>query len=190
VGDIIDLLGPLGRPFDLSIFHGKQEDLPTPILVGGGVGVPPMVALGETLTRMNLAPLAIIGARSAPEILCEVQFAALGITPLITTEDGSLGRAGRVTALLEEALERDRNAVVYSCGPFPMLRAVAALAACYGARCQVSMEENMPCGIGVCNGCVVAMLAGDSNASDYERYRRICIEGPAVWADEIDWETS
>jgi dihydroorotate dehydrogenase electron transfer subunit len=183
-GQVVDLLGPLGNPFDLEPFHVKQGL--QPILVGGGVGVPPMVFLGETLKEQGLEPLAIVGARSQAEVLCEPQFANLAIPCLIATEDGSQGRQGRVTLLLEEALTENPNSVVYSCGPWPMLHAVAAVAARFGALCQVSMEENMPCGIGVCNGCVVAMKQ-ESEGTDFERYRRVCIEGPAMWATEIDW---
>lgn len=186
-GETVDLLGPLGNPFDLAPFHVKQGL--QPILVGGGVGVPPMVFLGETLKQAGHEPLAIVGARSKPEVLCEPQFANLAIECRVATEDGSHGRLGRVTNLLEEALQENPEAVVYSCGPWPMLRAVAAVAEKYGALCQVSMEENMPCGVGVCNGCVVATQPS-GQSTDFERYRRVCIEGPAMWSTEIDWGKS
>lgn len=183
-GDSLDILGPLGKPFDLAPFHVKQN-APVPILVGGGVGVPPMVFLAKTFLEMGVMPKILVGARSAPDVLGDSHFSVLGLNMNVATDDGSRGRAGRVTGLLEEALQADKDAVVYACGPLPMLRAVAQVAARFEVTCQVSMEENMPCGIGVCNGCVVAMR---ETATDYERYRRICIEGPAVWSSEIDWE--
>lgn len=183
-GDHLDILGPLGHPFDLAPFHVKQN-APVPILVGGGVGVPPMVFLAKTFLVMGVTPGVLIGARSATDVLGESHFSALGLGVQIATDDGSRGHAGRVTELLEAALGQQQNAVIYACGPLPMLRAVSAVAARFEAPCQVSMEENMPCGIGVCNGCVVAMR---ETATDYDRYRRICIQGPAVWSHEIDWE--
>lgn len=200
VGDTLDVLGPLGCAFDTALFHVKQKFNPIPlkpILVGGGVGVPPLVFLGKTFVEAGYAPLMLLGARSASEVLGVKLFDQLHIETRISTDDGSLGQTGRVTELLSYALERDRRAVIYACGPLPMLRAVAGVAARYGAPCQVSLEENMPCGIGVCNGCVVAIKEnriGDqdekraNNASDYGRYQRICVVGPALWADKIDWE--
>ncbi len=222
-GETLDVLGPLGQPFDLSLFHVKQDEnqggrqgdeqsgnraiemgVRTPILVAGGVGVPPMVFLGATLKAMGIEPLMLIGARSAGEFLGLDDFRQLQIETRTATDDGSAGHAGRVTQLLEFALQTQPRAVVYACGPLPMLRAVAQMAARFGAACQVSLEENMPCGIGVCNGCVVAMKAdaeagceteGESQkekanlkGGDYGRYRRICVAGPALWANEVDWE--
>lgn len=215
-GESLDLIGPLGQPFDLRLFHVKQPEherqltpkadilLPVewessadirPVLVGGGVGVPPLIFLGKTFRAARLEPLTLIGARSAAEVLGVAQLGELRIETRVATDDGSDGHTGRVTELLEIALQNGPRAVVYACGPLPMLRAVAALSARYQAPCQVSLEENMPCGIGVCNGCVVAMKVGASshqsaaqNASDYERYQRVCVAGPALWADRVDWE--
>jgi dihydroorotate dehydrogenase electron transfer subunit len=182
VGDKVDVLGPLGRPFTLS-----KGDM---LLVGGGVGVPPLVMLAapKAASTDDSVRAAIIGARTAMEVLCLEDFAAYGVPVEVSTDDGNVGHHGRVTDLLEprlwEARERGALPTVYSCGPIPMLHAVAALCAKYGASCQASLEENMPCGIGVCNGCVIPVTgAGD----DYGRYRRICIEGPALWTDQIDW---
>lgn len=187
-GDVLDVIGPLGRPFDLTPFHVKQP--PLALLVGGGVGVPPLIFLAQTLRARQEQPLCLIGARTQADVLGATELAEIGVEARIATDDGSLGHAGRVTDLLENALSAlppERSGVVYACGPFPMLKAVAKVAARFGARAQVSLEENMPCGIGVCNGCVVAMKPS-SESSDYGRYRRICIEGPAIWAHEIDWE--
>lgn len=204
-GQILDLIGPLGRPFDLRLFHVKQpaeKDSPTssialsPILVGGGVGVPPLVFLGKSLREAQFEPSMLLGARGATEVLGLKPLGALGIPTHIATDDGSLGHHGRVTDLLEQALQNSPRAVVYACGPLPMLRAVAQITARFAVPCQVSLEENMPCGIGVCNGCVVAMKASamapeessQNGAAEYGRYQRVCVAGPALWADEVDWE--
>ncbi len=216
IGEDLDVLGPLGQPFDIQKFHVKQNGKiqTVPLLIGGGVGVPPLFFLGKTLKNLGLKPVMMIGARDHHDVLAVADFERLGIETQVATDDGSLGHTGRVTDLLSSALIQlslDKSesiasesiasrAVVYACGPLPMLRAVAALAAQFEVPCQVSMEENMPCGIGVCNGCVVAMKtdgvlpnsqeSGSLNNSDYGRYRRICIAGPAVWASEVDWEAA
>jgi dihydroorotate dehydrogenase electron transfer subunit len=178
VGDSVNVILPLGHPF---------AALPArAVLVGGGVGVPPMVMLASTHTATTEKLEAIVGARTRHDLIGVSEFAAMGITAEVSTDDGSAGHHGRVTDLLEARLQSATDAMptVYSCGPFLMLRAVAALCERYAAPCQVSLEENMPCGVGICNGCVVPVIgAGD----DYGRYRRICVEGPVVWAHEIDW---
>ena len=234
VGDEIDIIGPLGQPFDISpfgftqidenpgrksdnMFHVKQQ-ASSAIVVGGGVGVPPLVYLSQALAKKGVDVHSIIGARGASEIIGwhELSAACQGIA--ITTDDGSRGHHGRVTDLLTALIEQliveqagqTIKPIVYSCGPLPMLRAVAQICSETQVRCQVSMEENMPCGIGVCNGCVVRTRQpfADSNGngdkinaggltdnrvvgsewSPYRAYRRVCVEGPACWADEIDWE--
>lgn len=222
-GEEINLIGPLGQPFDLSpfeiatmqddVFHVKQT-VPNAITVGGGVGVPPLVYLSQTLQARGVAVHSIIGARTSAEIIGWSELSEVCQQVEITTDDGSKGHKGRVTDLLSSALNaavkndagQRVKPVVYACGPLPMLRAVAQLCAAAGLRCQVSLEENMPCGIGVCNGCVVRTRQPFANErprpqaditeerivgtewSPYRTYRRVCIEGPACWADEIDWE--
>jgi dihydroorotate dehydrogenase electron transfer subunit len=198
VGVQINVLGPLGIPFDVEpVTTGVAMNV---ALVGGGVGVPPMVALGNLLRQETSAVVsAFVGARTASDLIGLDDFLKLGILTTVTTDDGSTGHHGRITEPLEEWLKVSRETVVYACGPLPMLRAVALLCARYEVRCQVSLEENMPCGIGICNGCVVktlqpAAVTGSQQVGDewspYENYRRICIEGPAVWANEIDWEVA
>lgn len=184
VGETIDLLGPLGIPFDLSAFHVKQSR--RAILVGGGVGVPPMIFLAQTLRETGIEAQAIIGARGASDVIGPSDFAAMNVPAHITTEDGSVGTRGRVTDVLGPILEKQsENLTVFTCGPLPMLRAVAAICEPLAVPCQVSMEENMPCGIGVCNGCVVKVKSDDK--SPYAHYRRMCVEGPVCEAREVDW---
>lgn len=177
--DDVDVIAPLGKPFE-------DEDIST-VLVGGGVGVPPLAMLARQrfLAGHRATMQVIVGARSQADVLCLDDFSQCEIEPQVVTEDGSLGRSGYVTHLLEELLEHNKSVrVVQACGPWPMLRAVAHLCAQYNVSCQVSMEENMPCGIGVCNGCVVKMSEGED---EYSLYRRICVDGPVIWAHEVDW---
>lgn len=228
-GDEIDLIGPLGQPFDLSpfnlnsdenfvankLFHVKQRE-PNALVVGGGVGVPPLVYLSQFFREKGVKVQAIIGARGRAEVIGWEELSAVCEKVSVTTDDGSQGRQGRVTDDLPDVIEQltkkvegqEIKPVVYACGPLPMLRAVAWVCAQFEVRCQVSLEENMPCGIGVCNGCVVrarqpfadTTVAVNERSeldineivgnewSPYQGYRRVCVEGPACWADEIDWE--
>ncbi len=218
-GDEIDLIGPLGRAFDISpygisfnveqsLFHVKQSPIQTrAVVVGGGVGVPPLVFLSDVLSKSGVTIEGIIGARTSSEIIGLNELNDLCQRVSVTTDNGSRGHHGRVTDILADVLNQaneDKSilTLVYACGPLPMLRAVAQMCASLGVKCQVSMEENMPCGIGVCNGCVVRVRQKDQelngqacseietteNWSAYHSYRRVCVEGPACWADEIDWE--
>jgi dihydroorotate dehydrogenase electron transfer subunit len=182
-GDTVDLLGPLG-----VTFVPASEDA---ILVGGGVGVPPMVMLATQERREGRGEnlQMILGARTAQDIICEDDFALAGVPFHIATDDGSVGQQGRVTDVLEPILKSRADAsaqetIVYACGPLPMLRAVVSMCEFYNVRCQVSLEESMPCGVGVCNGCVVPVREAKD---DFGAYRRICVEGPVAWSHEIDW---
>lgn len=176
VGQEVDVIGPLGRPFAPLAENS--------LLVGGGVGVPPMAMLAARTDRKQVTVL--IGARNADDVLCQEDFQKLDVPFEVATQDGSLGYHGLVTELLKQHLQEASkdNTAVYSCGPLPMLRAVAALCEHFDVPCQVSLEENMPCGVGICNGCVAPVLG---HGDDYSRYRRICIDGPVCWAHEIDW---
>lgn len=179
VNDEVDVIAPLGKPF--------ADGDNTVVLVGGGVGVPPLAMLARQrfLTGGSSATTVIVGARTQDDVLCLDDFTQCEIVPQVVTEDGSLGRKGYVTLLLQEVLERKvEGRIVQACGPWPMLRAVAQLCAQHGVPCQVSMEENMPCGVGVCNGCVVKMSESED---EYSMYRRICVDGPVVWAHEVAW---
>lgn len=178
-GQEIDLLGPLGKPF-----ASPQHPL---LLIGGGVGTPPLVMLASQTRRENpqLAIKALIAAKTASEILGKAEFLEENIAVSVATDDGSEGHHGFVTELLEQQfIEHKTDYSIYACGPLPMLRAVAVLCEKYGRRALLSLEENMPCGIGVCNGCSIPVLNGDG---DYGQYSRICVDGPSQWSDHIDW---
>jgi dihydroorotate dehydrogenase electron transfer subunit len=172
VGDRVDVLAPLGRGFRLV--EGR------PLLVGGGVGVAPLLFLAEALLHQGAAPKLLLGGRADRDILCHDDFACLAVPYALATEDGSLGEPGLVTRLLEGELgDREAGTTVYACGPSPMLAAVAALCHAAGVSCQVSLEAHMACGVGACLGCVVP--------GTREPYLRVCKEGPVFDADEIDW---
>jgi len=185
-GDSIDLIGPLGQTFAPL---GKYA-----ILVGGGVGTPPMAMLASQVRATeNASVTALIGARTGSEVLCREDFARYNVPMQIATDDGSTGHHGYVTDLLKDNLNQPKSEYshnqtgmprVYACGPLPMLQAVARICADFQVECQVSLEENMPCGVGVCNGCVIPVLG---QSDDYGSYRRICVDGPVAWAHEVDW---
>ena len=171
VGDRVDVIAPLGRGFRVS-------DGPA-FLVGGGIGVAPLLFLAETMLSQGLRPTLLAGGRRDRDILCHDDFGCLAVPFRIATEDGSLGEAGMVTRLLEKELANCPQATVYACGPIPMLAAVARTCAEKGASCQVSLEAHMACGVGACLGCVIQGTAVP--------YLRVCKEGPVFDASEVHW---
>jgi dihydroorotate dehydrogenase electron transfer subunit len=175
VGQSFDLLGPLGTPWPLP-----PPGAPV-ILVAGGVGVAPLIFLADQLAS-DPTPHAItglFGARTEDLLCCWMELAARCGEFQAVTEDGSVGRQGLVTDPLAERLVR--GAVVYACGPMPMLAAVAGLCAEVGAACYVSLERWMGCGVGACLGCVVPALSP-------VRYVRVCKDGPVFSAADLDWQ--
>ena len=174
-------LGPLGRPFTL---------VSPPVeawMVAGGVGLAPFAVLAEALASRGVAMTLFYGGRSAADIFCLDRFEKPGARVVIATEDGTLGERGRVTLPLEAALERlppERRAMIYACGPEPMLKAVGGLAARFGRPSELAMERHMGCGMGGCYSCVVRVKTPEGGS----RYARTCIEGPALRGDEVLWE--
>lgn len=174
-GEELDIIGPLGNGFDLRC---TNYDVRTTILVAGGIGVAPLVSLAEELGDAHV----IIGARTKSHVLCESEFKRAGCTVAIATEDGSKGRKGLATDLLKDflrATSHELRTTIYACGPMGMLKAVARLAAAHGVRCQVSLEERMACGVGVCLGCPVKLRTGE--------YKMVCKDGPVFNAEDIEW---
>jgi NAD(P)H-flavin reductase len=163
-GDALWLLGPLGIGFPLPP-AGRR-----PLLVGGGVGIAPLAILQDEL---GADALALLGFRDA----AHAEGAVLLRDARVATDDGSVGRHGRVTELLVEELSRDPAAQVYACGPPPMLEAVRALCAERGVPAQLALESGMACGFGACFGCVVPTRSG---------YVRLCLDGPVLDAAQLD----
>lgn len=174
-GDTLDILAPLGGVvFEPEAIPGRHH-----ILVGGGYGVPPLNFLARTILSRDpgASVTVIIGARTANLLVGFDGLAERGVQVVFCTEDGSKGVTGRVTAALSSMLTS--NSAVYTCGPTPMMRSVALDAEAAGVVCQVSLETAMPCGIGICVGCVVAKRDGV--------FSRTCTDGPVYFGTEVAW---
>jgi len=180
-GARLSCLGPLGNGFQSS-----GGTVRAALLVGGGVGTPPLLFLGRRLLEAGWTVTLLAGARTAGKHLPAALLAAAGTRCRQATDDGSLGHSGLVTDLLAEELAGQPRAVVFACGPAPMLKAVARRCQTGGVPCQVSLEEYMACGIGICMGCVVPVLP-DHGPTDYGRYQRVCLRGPVFDAAAVDW---
>ena len=165
-GKKLDILTGLGNGYDLTLAGEK------PVLLGGGVGVPPMYNLAKKLKAEGKEVKVILGFNTASEIFYEEEFKALDCDVTVTTVDGSYGVKGFVTT----ALESVDYTYFYTCGPEPMLKAVYKASKTSG---QMSFEERMGCGFGACMGCSCKTLTG---------YKRICKEGPVMKKEEILWE--
>ena len=164
-GNELDILTGLGNGYDLTL-AGEH-----PVLIGGGVGVPPMYGAAKKLAEMGIKSTVILGFNTGSEIFYEEEFKALGCEVFVTTVDGSYGIKGFVTNALPE-----NYTYFYTCGPEPMLRAVYKATSTSG---QMSFEERMGCGFGACMGCSCKTLTG---------YKRICKEGPVMKKEELLWE--
>jgi len=167
-GEGLWALGPLGRGFAMPRERRRA------LLVGGGVGIAPLAILQDTLSRKDVPVRALLGFRDAVRAVG----AALLDGARVTTDDGSIGAGGLVTDLLAAELDQDEHAVVYACGPAPMLEAVRALCATRGVPAQLALEAGMACGFGACYGCVVPRRGGG--------YLRVCVDGPVIDAAELD----
>jgi len=166
VGTMLDVLTGLGNGYDLSL-AGE-----VPLLIGGGVGVPPMYNLAKKLLAMGKKVTVILGFNKKDEIFYEEQFKALGCTVYVTTVDGSYGTKGFVTDVMKDLT----YSYFYTCGPEPMLKAIFNTSVTEG---QFSFEERMGCGFGACMGCSCKTVTG---------YKRICKEGPVLKKEEILWQ--
>ena len=162
----LDILTGLGNGYDLSLSGDK------PVLLGGGVGVPPMYNLAKKLIALGKDVTVILGFNTKSEVFYEEEFKALGCNVIVATADGSHGVKGFATTPLAEL----NYTYFYTCGPEPMLKAVYKATSTSG---QLSFEERMGCGFGACMGCSCKTLTG---------YKRICKEGPVMKKEEILWE--
>ena len=178
-GAVVQTLGPLGHGF-----HPPAPDA-LPVFVAGGIGSAPFPALARALAGKVRAPWMLYGARTAGDLPLLDWFRQHCERVEVTTEDGSLGRKGRVTELLEELLERAApgGLQLYACGPNPMLAAVLRLVRAHRMPCDLSLEAPMACGFGVCLGCVVPCHGEDGGT----RYERVCVEGPILRAERLAW---
>ena len=166
----IDVLGPLGNGFPVEEFRNQRV-----LLVGGGIGIPPLYYTAKSLSN----PVFAVGYRSETYLLPDIsgQFETH-----VATEDGSLGTKGNVLdAIRADGIEAD---VIFACGPKPMLRALKEYSKDAGIRCFVSMEERMACGVGACLGCVTRTVKQDAHS--FVKNARICKDGPVFDAEEVD----
>ncbi len=180
-GDIVQCLGPLGRPFSVP-------DAGTDVwMVAGGVGLAPFWTVAESLARRGTALTLFYGGRRDADLFYLDYFTRLGVTLVLTTEDGSRGERGRVTVPLDRALATapaDRQILIQACGPEPMLAAVARLAARHRRACEVSVERVMGCGLGGCYSCVVPVKADQGGF----HHVRSCLGGPVFDAATLVWD--
>jgi dihydroorotate dehydrogenase electron transfer subunit len=178
-GTRVSVLGPLGNGFP-----DPASDL-VDLLVAGGVGMPPLFMQAEHAARRGLVERCemIYGGRTSRDLVLLAEMRSLGLATHLATEDGSVGRRGRVTAALEARIEHHRNATpggklrIMACGPREMLWAVARIAASHAIECHVSVEEQMACGIGVCLGCAIPARS--------HPFRYACSDGPVFLASDL-----
>ena len=178
-GARVACLGPLGRPF-------TPVDPPAEAwMVAGGVGLAPFFTLAESLRARGTKVTLFYGGRRAADLFFVEDFERLGARVILSTEDGSRGVHGRVTAPLEAAFRSSvSGAHVYACGPTAMMRAVARLADAHRFPCDVSLEQVMGCGLGGCYSCVVAVRGANGAA----HFVRSCIDGPVFDSRQIAWD--
>ena len=161
-GEAIDVLAGLGNGYDLSLC-GKEV-----LLIGGGVGVPPLIYAAKRLREMGKHVRVVMGFNTKAEVFGEEEFAGMGCEVAVCTMDGSYGKKGVVTDLIASPAQ-----YYYACGPLPMLKAILRT---IGTNGQISMEERMGCGVGICVGCTIETKEG---------FKRVCKEGPVFNADKI-----
>ncbi len=172
-GELIDMLAPLGHGFTVD---GNLDKV---ILIGGGIGTPPMLPLAKIY---GAKAVAISGFRNASAVILQDDFKRTGADTVLCTDDGSAGYHGFVTDPLAKELENGGIGMVYACGPMPMLKRIAAMCAEKNVPCEISLEERMACGIGACLGC-----ACRTKRNDEEYFAHVCKDGPVFNAEEVLW---
>lgn len=174
VGDNIDILGPLGYG---NFKIGEEKNI---AIIGGGIGTFPLYELAKNIKgNLNI----YLGFRSKEYVVLEEEFKKVCNNLSITTDDGSYGEKGFAIKKLEEDIEKEKPDVIYACGPLPMLKAVKELAIKFNIPCQISLEEKMACGMGVCLGCAVKIAASPKDAPEY---MHVCKAGPVFCATDVE----
>ena len=209
-GETVDIIGPLGNGFAIDT-RAQEHKSTRAVIVAGGNGAAPLLFLAEELAKKKKYVYVLIGGRSKGHILCEKDFKAVGAKVVIATEDGSRGHKGLVTELLRAIVIASpanggaKQSIIYACGPTGMLKAVSRIAKEHNVPCQVSLEEKMACGVGVCLGCPVKVrMSGEGRGTRDERresakrsgaspkgtrdaYKMVCKDGPVFDAEEVVW---
>lgn len=176
--DIIDVVGPLGRPFPLPAEPCNA------VLVGGGYGSAPLFSLAEQLRARGCRVDFVMGAATQDRLFGALDAKRISASVAFTTVDGSYGEKGLVSNVLPGLVERVEADVIYACGPMPMLRTVTEIGTEYGIPTQVAVEEAMACGIGVCMTCVLPVIGSDG----ITRMQRSCVDGPVFRGDLVRWK--
>lgn len=174
VGDSINIIAPLGVGFDIP----ENKNI---ILIGGGIGVPPMLYSAHDAAEKGCRCTVINGFRDRHAVILSKDFTDLGVELIETTDDGSYGMKGFVTTALEKVISGAD--LICACGPTPMLRNISAMAKQFDVDCFVSLEQRMACGIGACLGCAVGIKNEDGNIV----YKHVCKNGPVFRAEEVAW---
>jgi len=186
VGDNLDILGPIGNGF--NIYPESRKIM----IIGGGIGVAPLLALCEESIRKGKEVRVLIGALKKELVIGEENFRNLGAQVDVATDDGSYKYKGLVTDLLERTIKEGWLAdQIFACGPKPMLRRIAEITSNRNIYCQVSLEERMGCGIGACLGCVCKIKAKEKNNNQNQIkyiYKRVCVDGPIFEGSEVVWD--
>jgi dihydroorotate dehydrogenase electron transfer subunit len=178
-GEKLSVIAPLGHGF--TVPRPGEEN---PLLVAGGYGMAAMFLLAQRSPQKGIV---FVGGRKRVDILCEMEFAAIGWEVRVTTEDGSHGEKGLVTqpllAEIKKQKAESRNYKLFACGPTGLLKAVGKIAGDFNVPAELSMDEHMCCGTGVCLTCVIPVKAGDG-----WEYQRTCTEGPVFDSRQVVWE--
>ena len=177
-GDLIDIVAPLGTAFGIP-----TEPVPV-LLVGGGYGSAPLFGLAEVLNARGCRVDMLLGASTASKIYAPMEGKRAVNSMRIYTEDGSMGQQGRVTDPIPEIINDLKIAVIYSCGPMPMLSAITKISDQYEVVHQCAVEESMACGIGICMTCVLPVAQADGTISNL----RSCIDGPVMDGSLVQWD--
>lgn len=176
-GDLIDIVGPLG--------HGTFEysDYKNIAIIGGGIGVFPLYELAKNARKEGKKINTYLGFRNKDLVVLEEEFKAMSDNLTLTTDDGSYSKKGFAIDFLRKDIEDGKIDSIYACGPLPMLRAVRSLAIEKNIPCQISLEELMACGLGVCLGCTVKTAKSSTEAPEYVH---VCKQGPVFKAEEVE----
>ncbi len=177
VGDLIDVVGPLGY----GTF--KYEDYQNIAVIGGGIGIFPLYELAKCAKNDNKTVNTYIGFRNKDLVVLEEEFKQVSNNLILTTDDGSYGKKGFAINFLEEDINNGKIDSIFACGPLPMLKAVQKLASDKNIPCQISLEEKMACGLGVCLGCAVKTA---SSSKENPEYLHVCKAGPVFNSKDVE----
>ena len=186
IGDDLNILGPIGNGFNI---YPESKKI---MIVGGGIGVAPLLALCEESIRQGKEVRVLIGALKKELVIGEESFKILRAKVDVATDDGSYQYKGLVTDLLERIIGEGCLAdQIFACGPKPMLKEINEIVLKANIDCQVSLEERMGCGIGACLGCVCKIKAKEKNNKQNQIkyiYKRVCVDGPVFGGSEVVWD--